>query len=194
MAAVPVLLAFLVSFKIMLFDERYLMASAPFLYVAVSAAVMEVAGGPLRGSLSPWKRGFGWAASGILACLILLSLHNYYFNPRFGRESWREAVSYVESSTAGGGELIVFDPNYVEAGYRYYGRRDLQRWRSSPPNAGLADSIRKYRTIWLVRSHYDNDDVLNILRKSATERGRRDFPNGKGIEVFRFEVQPGGSE
>ena len=42
MALLPVLQAFLVSFKVMLFDERYLIPASPFLYVLVSAVVWEI--------------------------------------------------------------------------------------------------------------------------------------------------------
>ena len=43
-AVAPVLLAFLVSFKVMVFDERYLIAAAPFLYIVVAAAIAELLG------------------------------------------------------------------------------------------------------------------------------------------------------
>ena len=42
MALMPVILAFLISFKVMLFDERYLIPASPFLYVLVSAVVWEI--------------------------------------------------------------------------------------------------------------------------------------------------------
>ena len=48
------------------------------------------------------------AAVGLYSVLLLVSLYNYYFTPRFGREQWREAVAYIESQDSGK-TVIVFD-------------------------------------------------------------------------------------
>ncbi len=112
-ASVPVLLAFLVSFKVMLFDERYLIAAAPFLYIIVAAAIAELLWWR-REHGSDWRSDVALSAVGLYSVLLLVSLYNYYFTPRFGREQWREAVAYIESQDSGK-TVIVFDASWLLA-------------------------------------------------------------------------------
>ncbi len=191
LATAPVVLAFAVSFKVMLFDERYLIAASPFLYMVIAAAFCE---------LYVWQqenRGWRWVAGtlivGIYFALLLISLHNYYFNPRFGREEWRQVTTYVESPTPGNA-VIIFDPHYLRFGYDYYQRRALpylsfgddphDQYR--PSAAEIAKAVKGYDRIWLVRSHTDSIAVRGALDTLFPKESVRIFSKGEGIEVSLY--------
>jgi mannosyltransferase len=195
MAFVPVLLAFLVSFKVMLFDERYLIPASPFLYVIVAATVWEIWLLAGRGGKTSRILYAGWGACGIYCILLALSLHNYYFNSRFGKEQWREADAYIDSLTPiTETAIIVFDPDYLVPCYGYYTTRNLPSWqvtsnlatelRTSPEL--LDEHTRGYQHILLVRSHADEDWVLDAMAKAFTQESYRKFTKANPIEVYSF--------
>jgi mannosyltransferase len=184
-ASVPVLLAFLVSFKVMLFDERYLIAAAPFLYITVGAAVAEVLW--WRRELGPdWRTGLTLAAVGLYSVLLLVSLYNYYFTPRFGREQWRDAVAYIESQDSGK-TVIVFDASWLLHCYDYYQKRGF-------PHVAITESadlsqLAGYDSVWLIRSHSDSAIVQDLLATQLQRDSSRTYSNGDGIEVSHFHPQ-----
>lgn len=193
MAGVPVLLSFLVSFRVMLFDERYLIAASPFLYLAVAAGVEEVFRRSPDGR-ARFLAGLGATAVAAYAALVLLALFNYYFNPRFGREQWREAVAALESRGATS-DLIVFDPDFLRHCYAYYGRKKIPylALEDNDRRAFLAgdqkriDELGSRRRIWLVQAHYNDDQVLAKMRAMFTESGiTLVYPKAKGIEIHEF--------
>ena len=191
-ATAPVLLAFLVSFKVMLFDERYLIAASPFIYIMVAAAVVEI--WHSRRDVPGWQKNAGFVAIGIYAVLLLISLRNYYFDPRFGKEQWREAVACVEQPEAGK-TVIVFDPTFLRFNYDYYQKRNLpyvevdSRLEQGPGfEAEIRGLVTGYDSIWLVRSHSDNSSALNILEKNYNKDDHREFPQAEGIEAWHFRV------
>jgi len=196
MALVPVILTFLISFKVMLFDERYLIPSSPFLYMVVAATIWEIRF--LAGEKKPpgWPIYAGWAASAVWGVLLIASLYNYYFNPRFGKEQWREADAYIDSVVRPGeNAMIVFDPDYLSSCYRYYAARNLQGWQITPRiEAELATSrtllqeqTKGFQDILLVRSHDDQDTVVNAMRRTYSQQSYRKFNRANPIEVYLFQ-------
>jgi hypothetical protein len=184
-ASAPVLLAFLVSFKVMVFDERYLIAAAPFLYMVVVAAVAELLLWR-KGRVPTWQSGAALATVGLYSALLLVSLYNYFFNPRFGREQWREAVAYIESNDSGK-TMIVFDPSWLHHCYDYYQRRNL-------PYVSAAESadrsrLAAYDSIWLIRSEADVADEQPSFGNQFKQDSYRLFPKGDGIEVSLFHAE-----
>lgn len=191
-ATVPVVLAFLVSFKVMFFDERYLMAASSFLYITFAAAIMEI---------FKWReehsgQWLGWAGLGAMAAgaiLLTISLYQYYFVERFGKDQWREAVAYLES-TGGPRDFIVFEPDYLHYCYDYYQKHDLPYLKlteaaeaelvRSPDT--LRDRVSGYNRVWLVRMHDDDDVVLGTVKALFPEENHRFFPRANGISLYSF--------
>jgi hypothetical protein len=170
---------------VMVFDERYLIAAAPFLYIVVAAAIAEL----LRwrkGRVPAWQSSVALAAVGLYSVLLLVSLYNYFFNPRFGREQWREAVAYIESQDEGK-TFIVFDPKWVHSCYDYYQKRSLPYGSVSD----VADSgkLAAYDSIWFVQSESDSTTPPGIFGPQYKRGSQRVFPKGGGIEVSLFRAE-----
>ncbi len=183
-ALVPFVLAFLVSFKIMLFDERYLIFSGLLMLVLVGIAIAEV----VRN-----RNTAGRVAIGVYFGLMGLALFNYFFHPRFGREQWREVVQIIEQQ-AGDNDLVLFDVGYLDIPYQYYQKRPLARLRALenyveplPEQFSWQATIETVPQVWLVRAHYENDRVLDVLEESLTVVDRYIFPKAKQIEVYKLE-------
>lgn len=194
LATVPVLLAFVVSFKVMLFDERYLMAASSFVYMTIAAAVAEIFAWRKEHS-SAWPAWVGGAAIASLAVLLSISLYQYYFVERFGKDQWREAVAYLES-TGGPRDFILFYPDYLHYGYDYYQKVDLPYLKLTPQVAmgivrspeTLKTQVSGFNRLWLIRAGDDNDVVLKTVRSVFPEENRRFFPRANGISLYSFRV------
>jgi mannosyltransferase len=197
MATIPVLMAFFVSFKVVMFSERYLIAASPFIYIAVAASIEEFWTRRRAPGNRPFSIYAGWAACGLFCVLLAVSLFNYYFNPRFSKEQWRQADAYINASLQPGQKtLMVFDPDYLLVCYRYYGKRTLPAWQiTAPVEAQLAasDSLveqhaQGYQDIILIRSHDPADTVVNAMREAFPQESYRKFSDANPIEVYSFRV------
>ncbi|MCL6543972.1 MAG: hypothetical protein K6T61_02010 [Bryobacteraceae bacterium] len=192
----PAIFAFLVSFRIMVFDERHLLSSSPFLYLLAATAALGVAQTEACLKRRSWKTGAGYLALAAYGALILLSLYKYYFDPRFGKKQWREAVAYMDSrSTGRETAMVVFEPDYLHFCYDYYTKAPLEQLRVTPGLMAqletnprlLLDGLHGRQTVWLVRSHFYGERVLQLLQHEFDEVERRFFPKAKGIDVRRFK-------
>jgi len=184
-AVASVLMAFLVSFKVMVFDERYLIAAAPFLYMIVAAAIAELLLWR-KGNVPVWQDWAGLVAMGLYSVLLLVSLYNYFFSPRYGREQWREAVAYVESQDSGK-TFIVFDPKWLHHCYDYYQKRGLAY--GPVKDISDPDTLAGYDSIWFVQSESDSTATGDIFGSQYKQDGYRLFPKGGGIEVSLFRAE-----
>lgn len=196
LSVTPVILAFLVSFRIMVFDERYVLSSSPFVCLLVSTAALgafQKEGGAGRNGSKRFAGRFAVAAYGFL---VLLSLHKYYFDSRFGKEQWREAVAYMDRYTSDPRtSIVIFEPDYLHFCYDYYTKAHLEGLRVTPSLQAelkanpslLSDALQGRRTVWLVRSHFYRERIFQLLQAECTETDRRFFPKAKGIDVRRFE-------
>ena len=199
-ASVPVVVAFFVSMKKSFFDRRYMIPASPYIYLLVAAAVFEVLVSVGKPGESRWKVRWGLAASCVFGLLMAVSLYQYFFGERFGKEQWREAVAYIESSSSTDGkDLVIWDPDYLQLCYQYYQKRNLPGWMVRPEDeqqamqspAFLRDRAHGFHKVWLVYSHNLNQDMLTALRRTYPQQSAREFPLSNGIEVYSFDVAGG---
>lgn len=192
----PTATAFAVSFRMPIFEERYLIGVTPMLYLFLASGVVAEA--------TPYRRRkplTRWLATGAGATALLLaaiSLYNYYFHPRFGREQWRETVGFVERN-AQAGDLVVLHPGFISVSYDYYARRKdlavcaLRDAVDSPVTTdawrGAQEEMLNHHRLWLVESHAPSDKVAQWCRGAFLEIRERRFPKAKGITVRLFERQ-----
>jgi len=102
---------------------------------------------------------------------VLLVLGNLYFtcvylSPWFEKEPWREVIAKIDRAGRRG-DLLMVNPEYAQAPYYIYGRRNLPI--AGPPvrfgrmmSRGLSPNIRR---VWLV-------DVRSPVARPAPEPGR----------------------
>jgi hypothetical protein len=176
-------------------DERYLLSSTPFIFIGFAAGIDYM----LAGASKRTKAMNGLAALAVAGYggLVLLSLFNYHFNPRYGKEQWRDALALIDSQ-APESSLVVYDPDFVEVARGYYDRRPLPFRRVSPElkqamlssEAKVQEVVGGYQSIWLVRCLERDDDVLHLFQRTLVEKQHVYYPKGNGIDVYRFEPLP----
>jgi len=164
------------------FNVRYLLVSLPA-YVCVVAAGLR--------SLPRMARKLLTAA---VFLTLLMSLGNYYFNPRYAKEDVRSAASYVSAGiqdnecvlapTVG----LVFKHYFTKPNTIYY----ISAHEGTPPavvEERIARTMGDCDVVWYVRSReWDSDPAGEIplaLEKAYKETER--VYGMTGVQVFKYE-------
>lgn len=177
---IPVVLALLASFRIILVGERYFIVAFPFYILLLAIGLREL-----------WRREpRAWRAAAVvvtigLASVVGKALYDYYFDPAFGKVQWREAAAYVGRNAAPG-DAVVFHAGYVDRVFHYYYRRG--GWPELNPLDATAGNETPPETLWLVRSYVpiDSTGCRRALARRYDVESRRFFPKEVGILVQRY--------
>lgn len=120
---IPLILSFLLSFFIPVLSYFRMIFILPAFYLILSRGIVNL----------PKKIA---TPAIILICLIsVASLLGYYLNPKFQREDWRGAVSFV-SSKLDNQTLVIFENNEIPAPVVYYSN-NLSHFKP-----GLSENLR----------------------------------------------------
>lgn len=112
---IPIILTFLISFFVPVLAYFRMIFILPAFYLILGKGIDSL----------PKKLA---APTFSIICLIsILSLLGYYLNPKFQREDWRGAVSFV-SKNLDDQTLVVFENNEIPAPAKYYSN-DLSSFR-----------------------------------------------------------------
>lgn len=180
----PIVMAALVSLKVMLFEERYFYFLSPYLYALVVIAISSL---PKRQALY----SFG------LVALLGLGTWNYFNSPRFGKDQWRDVVSYVEQNFREGDRVILM-PNYIDICWEYYQTKELPTFKVTGDREGIEgpgwEAVKQYalnsERVWYIRSFLRGDEQVQEFKTMFPRDKKVFFPKDKGIEVYLLSGRP----
>lgn len=181
-AACPIALAFVFSqFSPSLFITRYLMFTAPYVYVLIARGWRELWGG---------NRPAALAAAALYAITVGSCLHFYYSHPV--HEDWREIAAYITRNEKPGDQIAIWN-YHARYPFRYYYKGDAPvHDLIVKPKAGhagfeieaaLAEPAHGARRLWIIHrndsGYYTETDPWAgpirsaIFREFAIVRGDR---------------------
>ena len=174
---IPALTSLLVSLKIPMISERYLIVTVPFF-------LMLLLGGQcLQGIRNR-------VAIGLFFLLLIMGDLAYFFNPDFGKAQWREAAQYV-SQEVEKDEIIFVEPDYAAGVFAYYLEGDHEiiplsykelKMDPSAIEKMIREANRDHKRLVLVTSGASPESGLaRTLGRFAIETNRRVFPRETGI-------------
>ena len=180
----PVLMAIVVSLKVMLFEERYFFFTTPYLYALVVWGLISI----------PKNR---WPILTILVILLSTSTFNYFFHERFGKDQWREAVQYVEDNYQEGDRLILL-PNYIDICWDYYKKKEIPTLKVTGKREEIGsegwEEVKEFGLasprLWYVRSFLRNDSQPKWFAERFSSDIKLHLKNDKGIEIYLFDGNP----
>jgi uncharacterized membrane protein len=160
----PILLAYSISFFIPVFSYFRLLFILPAFYMLVSLGTRP------RYLI-------------ILVALNLIFSMMYLTNPKFQREDWRGASSFITSQSQSQKAEVLFVTDGQMEGYRYYNH--------SVPSYGPSGFNQSYKLIWLsryVQPIFDPGDILRQEIETAgyQRQGEYDF---NGVVVWKYEMK-----
>ena len=195
-AAVPLLLFCLITLRVPLFQDRYLIVVLPIYLLLVAGALAWL----IR---RPWPLGL----LGLAAVLALnwVPLRDVVYSAETPREDWIGAYRYIDAH-AREGDIVIVHPGYLRTTADYYARRfpDLARLpvvtlpslRPDDVQERDLDAIVLERTwgktrVWLVTSpdRLGTDDPRGLLRtwyQGNTLLFADRLFNGVQVETFSY--------
>ena len=164
--------------------SRYASFTFPAFAILLALGIDAFRNNRIKGALLGWIV----AVSGI-------SLANYYFNPQYQNEQWREAAGYVEAQEQPG-DIVIFYADHVQLAFDYYYQGDAQRAGLTPVAelgadevwSRLQEMIDGHERVWLVLAHAfgSGDEVYKqLLDEHCFLSEQRDF---KGIQLALYEA------
>lgn len=186
LVAPALLVAYAAGQNFKVFNPRYLAVSFPAVLLVLAAAWAD------RGRAGRWLLGGG------IAVLWALSLHHYFFDPRYGREDYRNALDAVRRGIRPGEQVLAVG---AMEPVDYYGRglSVTRMWLgfaadSARLEARLGEALARANGTWVVLSRSEDLDPEGrfIRRMRAVAPGTEDdFP---GVRVWHVVAGAGGAE
>ncbi len=110
----PVLSSFLLSFYIPAFTYFRLLYVLPALYVILASAINNL----------HWTKPT-IAMLTLMLAVNIISATIYLTNPKFQREDWKSATSYIKENKTDS-TVVLFESNYVISPFDYYNRGEVE--------------------------------------------------------------------
>lgn len=171
----PMAIALLISMKVILMGERYFVVSFPFYVIVLAAGMRSLWAGDRA------RRTVAVVITVLYVSIIGRCFYNYFGNPEFGKEQWREVAAYV-SDHRQDGDLILFHGSYVKEAFRYYYRLDHE-FRTS--HDVRSSDLSGRQRVWLVVAlANERDHYWRSFESEYQTAMRRVFPRESGIGLF----------
>jgi 4-amino-4-deoxy-L-arabinose transferase-like glycosyltransferase len=178
--AVPLMVAILVSFKVVLIGERYFIVSFPFYLLLLAVGVRTMLGGPGR------ARRLGVACVALYGLITVKCLYDYYFSPSFGKEQWADVAEYIRDH-ADRAEMIVVHSGFAANSLQYY-YPDTTIGQLRRSDEVTPDTLAGLPRYWLVIAHStDEAEYRRGLARTHNTVSEEFFPLETGIRVLLLE-------
>ena len=166
---IPIVIAALLGIWLSVFSYFRLLFVLPAFYLLLAASSLSIKKDFLRIV----------AVSGVII-VNLVATSIYLLNPRFHREDWRGAVSFIEENSRENSAAIFVTKNQRDP-YRYYSK--------AVPSYGPEGLEQEFSKVWLVRYVQPIFDPQDQLRQKLEKIGyrklsERDF---NGVVIWEYE-------
>lgn len=173
----PPLIALLISLKVPMLGERYLIVVLPFFLSTLALGLNEH---------TEKTRGFLLAVG--TCALFIFALYQYYFSPNFGKVQWKSAASYIAQSSHPARRIFVRPP-YTDGILRYYLAPAYQVIPGSDKALGAVleqDSSSTEASdlqFWLVERGTERTFVPELLKRGFVKDKGHLLTLGNGIRI-----------
>lgn len=147
---IPLILAFLISFFIPVLAYFRMIFILPAVYLILAKGIENL------------PKKFAISAIVFICLVSLSSLLAYYLNPKFQREDWRGAVSFV-SKNLDDRSIAIFEYDEIPAPVRYYAD-DLSSLRAGL-SSNLTEDLKDKNKIYLFEYLADIYDPKRLVER-----------------------------
>jgi len=132
--------------------------------------------------------------------LLLFSIYNDYFQPRYAKQDMRSAVTYLDAHTRSGDAIII---SSIELGgpFIYYHKSSEIPYFGYPEKPGLVDpgklhgDMRKLsagkKRVWLLLGRTWSSDPKNLIPGYFSSNGQRlESRRYNGVSLFCYDTPP----
>ena len=192
----PILAFYVLTTRIPLFADRYLLIASPAYYLLVAWGIVWLA-------RRMWPVAVVGAALAVALAVVALFSFNYAEKPQ--KEDWREAMRWLQGQLRDGDEVLIV-PGYLQSAVGYYLKPDpkipvyalpqplLQREQDRALNGYLTAEngiLRGHERVWLVVSpdRYQKDNPEEYVRRVWFNYNTYTFSDPKvflGVTIYGF--------
>lgn len=178
---VPILTAFFISIFLPIIAPKRLLLTLPYFYILLAAGVVSFN--------KRWQKQM----MAVILVINIFSLSRYYLNPRFQREQWRQAVSWVESQVKKD-SLVLFEFGSPFGSWDFYQKGEVESKavfeRGFEVDLAMPDIIRNKKQIFLFQYLQEMTDPEEKVSKWLRDNGfilkqTVDFPGVGFIYEYR---------
>ncbi len=153
------------------FNPRYAILSFPPFLLLLALGLVSLHSG--------WLRAAAW---GILLLVNLAALGNYYFDPHYHREDYRNVIRVLAGAARPGDTVVVMAP-YTRVMFAYYDPGPVRRVAYPPPSTSydparlpvdFAEIAAETDNLWVLLSRYEYIDPKDCLLHFLDRRFRRE--------------------
>ena len=196
----PVGAFYLLTTRIPLYADRYLLIASPAYYLLVAFALLK-----LWQARQIWfKLAGGVALLGILA-LVGVALRTYNYSSEPQKEDWRGAMHWLTQHVEPGDTVFVI-PGYLNSAVSYYFKPQtgvdvvtipgdlLDDHNDADTNAFLLNSVHEHQRAWLVVSpeRYAHDEPKELIKKNWFNYNTTLFIDPArfvGVEIYGYSFR-----
>ena len=151
---IPVLVSYVVSFKIHVFGAKYLVGAAGAYFLILTFGLLNLKNRPLKVVLFAW-----------LIAVHCFSLSNYYFNDNYAKGPWRDVAKLLESN-AQKDDVILFVTGNTPVALEYYYRGGSRVVKSlKVAEAGIGAKLAGAKRVWFIPDMENIFDPTNLTRR-----------------------------
>jgi hypothetical protein len=182
---VPIGLTFLVTIFIPILAPQRVIYCLPLFLMLLAVGINSVKNSKLK-----------YVVSFIFITVSLYGILQYGINPSFQREDWKNAVIYVENTSAGSNSLIIFAFSDAFAPWQWYSRQKVDVLAIAPAFVVNETILNNYYSVFSTKEKiyyfkYLTDltdpqkKVENFLSKIGfIEKSVKDFPGVGFIIIY----------
>ncbi|MBI2303836.1 MAG: glycosyltransferase family 39 protein [Chloroflexi bacterium] len=184
--ALPLGIMYLLSLKAPFLTARHASFLVPAVPILLAMGIHTL----------PW-RGLRKVLIVGLVVVSVVSLANYYQNPQYEKEQWREVAQYI-AGVGQKGDVILLNPNYLEVAFDHYyrgsePRHGLDRWIGEDEERAamtLEEVVVGHTRAWLILAHRPSSGqkLKEILEERHPLVEEKRFV---GIEVYLYRISSG---
>jgi len=184
--SLPVLVFYLISFRVPVYSAKYLSAIVPAILILTAWGIER---------MTRLWRPLGVGAA-VLGLLMMSSLGRDLANPTFQRGDWRFIARYVETHE-GPNDIVVISAFYSEHAFRRYyrGRSEIFPFQANPyePEPIYRELSGRHDRMWLILHHDQIMAPKNRLIEAADTmfpRITEQYPNAGQIALIAYQLRP----
>lgn len=175
----PIMLAFIVIFfAIRWMAPRYLIQSSIFYFLILAIGIEY--------------QNKTWVKNVLLLAICLMwgfFIVNYYYNPTFQKEQWREASTFVTNNVSQE-DVLFFHAYFVRHPFNYYFDKDTERYPLFPNKilTTLNEHSKNKNRIWMIFSHASAEQDSQKIESWLDENHyhKKLIRKFKGIDVVLY--------
>ncbi len=182
---IPILLATIISISVPSYQPFRLLLVFPAFILLLAVGIYSLKNKRLR------------ITAMFIICLIsIFSLGMYYFDSRFQRENWREAVTYLENHSTQD-TLVIFSSSTSNWPYLFYQKKQLTTFGatdnliidSNNLSKSMTEKTSEKKDIWLMRYLQPLFDPRDLTKSWLENSGyvKIEEKNFNGVEIWHYE-------